>query len=340
MKNTKFFIVLLAVLCCSTTFGQEKKYDNKWFGGAGGGMNFGTDGFNRSIREISHLGAGTAIDAWVGKRLNDQFGLAVGYQGLNISKRYVEYGQFPFNYIHADAMFMGSRYFMPYLHAGYIKIDKGTPAGGVGVKVPIPVSETVSIVPDVKVTAYGDRAYLGSKGLAANVSATLGIAINLARPHKKKVVEPIYIAPEPQPQPEPEPVIVPEPEPQPAPEPDTLVQISEEFTAKIAGITLFDFDKFNIRPEAFPVLDEIAQWLIDNPERSALIEGYTDDRGTDAYNMVLSQRRADSVLNYLVGKGVAKERLEAVGHGKGKFTEGDTLSEVRQQNRRVVITLK
>ena len=118
MKNTKFFIVLLAVLCCITAFGQEKKYDNKWFGGAGGGMNFGTDGFNHSIREISHLGAGTAIDAWVGKRLNDQFGLAVGYQGLNISKRYVEYGQFPFNYIHADAMFMGSRYFMPYLHAG------------------------------------------------------------------------------------------------------------------------------------------------------------------------------------------------------------------------------
>ena len=302
MKYCKFFVILLAALCCCTVFAQEKKYENKWFGGTGGGMNFGTDGFNRSIREISHLGAGTAIDAWVGKRFNDQFGLAVGYQGLNISNRYVEYSGHPFHYIHADGMFMGSRYIMPYIHAGLAKIDNPSIAVG------------------------------------ANLSATLGIAINLARPHKKKVVEPIYVAPEPQPAPEP--VIVPEPEPQPAPEPDTLVQISEEFTAKIAGITLFDFDKFNIRPEAFPVLDEIAQWLIDNPERSALIEGYTDDRGTDAYNMVLSQRRADSVLNYLVGKGVAKERLEAVGHGKGKFTEGDTLSEVRQQNRRVVITLK
>ena len=339
MKNSKLFIVLLAVLCCCSVFGQEKKYENKWFGGAGGGMNFGTDGFDRSIREISHLGAGTAIDAWVGKRLNDQFGVFVGYQGLNISKRYVEYGQHHFNYIHADAMFMASRYIMPYVHAGYVKIDKGSPAAGVGVKVPIPISNVVSIVPDFKVTAYGDRAYLGDKGVAANLSATLGIAVNLARPHKKKVVEPIYI--EPEPEPEPEPVIVePEPEPEPEPIEEILVQKSEEFTAKIAGITLFDFDKFNLRPEAFPVLDEIAQWMIDNPERSALIEGYTDDRGTDAYNMVLSQRRADSVLNYLVNKGVEKERLEAVGHGKGKFTEGDTLSEVRQQNRRVVITLK
>lgn len=340
MKYCKFFVILLAALCCCTVFAQEKKYENKWFGGTGGGMNFGTDGFNRSIREISHLGAGTAIDAWVGKRFNDQFGLAVGYQGLNISNRYVEYSGHPFHYIHADGMFMGSRYIMPYIHAGYVKIDKGSPAAGVGVKVPIPISNVVSIVPDFKVTAYADRAFSGLKGVGANLSATLGIAINLARPHKKKVVEPIYVAPEPQPQPEPQPVIIPEPEPQPAPEPDTLVQISEEFTAKIAGITLFDFDKYNIRPEAFPVLDEIAQWLIDNPERSALIEGYTDDRGTDAYNMVLSQRRADSVLNYLVDKGVEKERLEAIGHGKGKFTEGDTLSEVRQQNRRVVITLK
>lgn len=339
MKYCKIIVILLAALCCCTVFAQEKKYENKWFGGAGGGMNFGTDGFNHSIREISHLGAGAAIDAWVGKRINDQFGVALGYQGLNISNKYVEYGGSPFNYIHADGMFMASRFIMPYFHAGFVKAEKGSPAAGVGVKVPIPLSNTVSIVPDFKVTAFADRALAGTKGVAANLSATLGVAINLARPHKKKVVEPIYVAPEPEPEPEPV-IIEPEPEPEPEPIEEVLVQKSEEFTAKIAGITLFDFDKFFIRPEAFPVLDEIAQWLIDNPERSALIEGYTDDRGTDAYNMVLSQRRADSVLNYLVKKGVEKERLEAVGHGKGKFTEGDTLSEVRQQNRRVVITLK
>ena len=337
MKYSKLVIVLLAVCCCFSAFGQEK-YENKWFGGAGGGMNFGTDGFDRSIREISHLGAGTAIDAWVGKRFNDWFGLAAGYQGLDISSRYVEYGQFPYNYIHADAMLMYNRFIMPYLHAGFLKTDKGYPAGGLGVRVPIPLSKVISVVPDFKATLLPDKALGGPKGLASNLSATLGMAVNLSRPRVKKV-EPVYVAPEPEP--EPEPVVVPEPEPEPEPEPVIdLVQKSEEFTSRIAGITLFDFDKSFIRAEAFPILDDIATWLIENPEHSALIEGYTDYKGSDAYNLGLSQRRADSVMKYLVDKGVAKERLEAIGRGKGKFTEGDTDAEQRQQNRRVVITLK
>lgn len=342
MKYNKLFIVLLAALFCLPAFGQEK-YENKWFGGAGGGMNFGADGLvDRSIREFSHLGAGTAVDAWIGRRFNDWFGLAVGYQGLDISKRYVEYGQYPYNYIHADAMLMYNRFIMPYLHAGFLKADKSTAAGGLGVKVPIPISNVISVVPDFKATLFGGKAIEGTKSVGSNLSATLGLAVNLARQRAKKV-EPIYVAPEPEPEPEPvvepqpEPVIVPVPEPEPQ---VNLVEKSEEFTAKIAGITLFDFDKFNLRAEAFPVLDEIAAWMIENPEHSALIEGYTDYKGSDAYNLVLSQRRADSVMKYLADKGVAKERMEAVGRGKGNFTEGTTDAEKRQQNRRVVITLR
>ena len=339
MKHSKLIVILLAVLCSMPAFGQEK-YENKWFGGAGGGMNFGTDGFDRSLREISHLGAGTAVDAWIGKRFSDWIGVRAGYQGLDISKRYVEYGQYPYNYIHADAIMMYYRHFMPYIHAGYAKLDKGTPAGGIGVMVPIHLSKVLSIVPDIKATVYSDKAYnSGDKGLAANLSASLGLAVNLARPRAKKV-EPIYVAPEPEPEPEPqpEPVIVVEPEPEP--EPVNLVEKSEEFTSRIAGITLFDFDKSVIRAEAYPILDDIATWLIENPEHSALIEGYTDYKGSDAYNLKLSQRRADAVLNYIADKGVEKARMEAIGRGKGKFTEGNTDAEQRQQNRRVVITLK
>ena len=338
MKHSKLLIVLLAALCCAPVFGQEK-YENKWFGGVGGGMNFGAEGIaDRSIRYLSHLGGGTAIDAWVGKRFNDWFGLAVGYQGLNISKRYVEYGQYPYNYIHADAMLMGSRFFMPYLHAGFLKTDVASPAGGIGVRVPIPLNDVLSVVPDFKATAFAGKAIETSKTIGTDLSATLGLAVNLAKRRPKKVVEPVYVAPEPEPEPEPVPVVVPEPEPEP--EPVDVVKISEEFTAKIAGITLFDFDKSFIRKEAFEILDEIAAWLIENPERSALIEGYTDYKGSDAYNLGLSQRRADSVKKYLVDKGVENERLEAIGRGKGKFTEGTTDAEKRQQNRRVVITVR
>ena len=339
MKYNKIVIVLLTVFICFSAYGQEK-YENKLLVGAGGGMNFGTDGFDRSLREISHLGAGTAIDAWIGYRFNDWIGIRAGYQGLGISKRYVEYGQFPFNYIHADAMLMYNRFIMPYVHAGFTKIEKGSPAGGIGVMVPIHLSKTLSIVPDIKLTAYSDKAYVGDKGLAANLSGTVGLAVNLARPRAKKA-EPVFVVPEPEPQPEPqpEPVIVPEPEPEPEPVID-LVKKSEEFTSRIAGITLFDFDKSTLRKEAYPVLDEIITWLTENPERTALIEGYTDNRGTDAYNLPLSQRRADAVLNSRVANGIDKARLTAEGHGKGHFTEGNTDDEVRQQNRRVVITLK
>ena len=190
---------------------------------------------------------------------------------------------------------------------------------------------------------YSSSAYIGDKGLAANVSGNVGLAINLARPRAKKKAEPVYVAPEPEPQPEPqpEPVVVPEPVPEPEPEPVIdLVQKSEEFTARIAGVTLFDFDRYNLRSEAFPVLDEIAQWLRENPERTMLIEGYTDQRGTDAYNKVLSQNRAEAVRNYLVKAGIAPHRITALGRGKGDFKIGHTTEEVHQQNRRTVITVK
>jgi outer membrane protein OmpA-like peptidoglycan-associated protein len=79
---------------------------------------------------------------------------------------------------------------------------------------------------------------------------------------------------------------------------------------------LFAFDHDNLRlPQ--PKLDEIASALISNPQiKTVTITGYTDRLGSDSYNEALSQRRADTVKGYLVGRGVAASRLIAVGKGK------------------------
>ena len=79
---------------------------------------------------------------------------------------------------------------------------------------------------------------------------------------------------------------------------------------------LFEFDKATLRG-AQPKLDEIARALVENPGIDRVtITGYTDRLGSDDYNMKLSQRRADAVKRYLVDKGVAAARLQAIGRGK------------------------
>ncbi len=86
----------------------------------------------------------------------------------------------------------------------------------------------------------------------------------------------------------------------------------------LSATELFAFDKATLRA-AQPRLDEIARALIDNPAAgNVTITGYTDRLGSDAYNLKLSQRRADAVKDYLVRQGVPASRLESVGRGKAR----------------------
>jgi peptidoglycan-associated lipoprotein len=79
---------------------------------------------------------------------------------------------------------------------------------------------------------------------------------------------------------------------------------------------LYDFDKWDLRPESMVSLDKLVETLNDNPNVTIEIMSHTDTRNTEEYNLVLSQKRAQSVVDYLVSKGIELERLTAKGYGK------------------------
>ena len=135
------------------------------------------------------------------------------------------------------------------------------------------------------------------------------------------------------------------PAPAPAPAPSAAPSPAESKKIVLRGIN-FDFDKSNIKKEFMPVLDEAAQILKDNPSIKVTIEGHTDSRGTDAYNQKLSERRANAVKRYLVGKGVADDRLDTVGKGEGQPVapntqpDGKDNPEGRAMNRRAELKVQ
>jgi outer membrane protein OmpA-like peptidoglycan-associated protein len=98
----------------------------------------------------------------------------------------------------------------------------------------------------------------------------------------------------------------------------------------------FEFDKDIITPESNEELDKLSTFLMDNNEVHILITGHTDAKGSDEYNMRLSDRRAKAVLEALIQRGIAKERLTAEGRGKTqpRCPENDT-EDCRAENRRI-----
>jgi outer membrane protein OmpA-like peptidoglycan-associated protein len=100
---------------------------------------------------------------------------------------------------------------------------------------------------------------------------------------------------------------------------------------------LFDTAQATLKPGADRALDRLAQFLKDSPGTNVLIEGHTDSVGTDDYNLVLSQRRAQSVADALSTRGVATDRVQTKGLGKAYPVASNDTQAGRQQNRRVEI---
>ena len=98
----------------------------------------------------------------------------------------------------------------------------------------------------------------------------------------------------------------------------------------------FDFDKYDLKPEARKALDRQAAWLKANPSVTFTLEGHADERGTREYNLALGERRANSVKDYLVSLGVNPARLKTISYGKERPVALGSNEAAWGQNRRGV----
>jgi peptidoglycan-associated lipoprotein len=100
----------------------------------------------------------------------------------------------------------------------------------------------------------------------------------------------------------------------PLPETEDIVYIEAE--PDVFENIHFDFDKYDIRPVDEVILQGIAGWLKENPEKRVLIEGHCDERGTNEYNMALGEQRALAARRFLVGLGIESARLSTISYGE------------------------
>ncbi|HVK40569.1 MAG TPA: OmpA family protein [Candidatus Kapabacteria bacterium] len=100
-------------------------------------------------------------------------------------------------------------------------------------------------------------------------------------------------------------------------------------------LVFFDFDKSELQKESVPDLRRAVQFLKSNPELNVEIGGHTDSLGTDAYNLQLSQQRAESVMRFLSSAGIGRERMKARGYGEAQPVADNASEEGQANNRRV-----
>src|SRR5207237_207362 len=101
----------------------------------------------------------------------------------------------------------------------------------------------------------------------------------------------------------------------------------------------FDFDRYSLRPEATRILDEAIAAMRETPTLRLEIEGHTCNIGTAEYNLALGDRRANSVKDYLVSRGISADRLRTVSYGEERPKYDNAREETRRLNRRAALTV-
>ena len=133
-------------------------------------------------------------------------------------------------------------------------------------------------------------------------------------------------------------ITVTEPPPPAPPAPRPLTD-SEFFAGNVQDI-YFDYDKYDIREDARATLSNDARALNERPGIRFTIEGHCDERGSEKYNLALGDKRANATKQFLVGQGVATDRIETISYGEEKPVCSDHSEDCWQKNRRAHFVLR
>jgi OOP family OmpA-OmpF porin len=296
-------------------------------------------------------GAGVAL----GKPISPHLNLELSLTGSSLDYK-TGPGDYRLMGLGVDALYLLNRDadFTPYgvLGAGVLhtKIPGASDSGlmaNVGVGVMKRLTDNMSLRADARYRWDGNAANAFTANNFGDFIVSVGLNIALgqkAEPKPAAQPEPVPVAqpaPEPMPAPAPEPVV--QPEPAPVLKTKQAAQLEEAQPGDVVTILQgvnFEFDSARLRPNAIEILDEAVLVLEHRKNIDVDIMGHTDSIGTKQYNQGLSERRAKSVYDFFVSKGIAADRLTTEGFGETKPIASNKTREGRAKNRRVELRVK
>jgi OOP family OmpA-OmpF porin len=350
MKKNIVNIALMAVFSLVATQSvAEEAYSGRWY----------------ALPGISYMNTDSGLDAdngygaslRFGKQISDHWDVQAGgsYARANEDLGQGGSGKYKQTLIGVDALYMLSRdklrpFLLVGLGAARNNVDykmAGSSVGGsqtswmanVGAGVQYSINDRFGIQADVRhVLSEADTVNRNDK-VVGNTYVNIGAIFNFGAPAQVAVAESALPAP-----------AAPVESAKKASEmvvPAAVVCKPTFETITVSAEKLFGFDKYDLKYDGKVELDAAAQKLTENADVDlVLVTGHTDRIGSNAYNQKLSERRANTVKEYLISQGVDASRLKAVGKGesepvaacKDRSLKGDKLIECLQPNRRVVIS--
>src|SRR5687768_14876271 len=114
----------------------------------------------------------------------------------------------------------------------------------------------------------------------------------------------------------------------------------QDFVVNVGDRVFFDYDQYDLTPEARATVERQAQWLKQYTATNVTVEGHCDERGTREYNLALGEKRAMAVRNYLIANGVEGSRIQTISYGKERLAVLGSDERSWAQSRRAVVVVQ